>query len=192
MKYAIVFMICIALIGGVWSIFLRDTNPSPKPSDVKAATSFSECVEQGNPVMESYPRQCTDAEGNHFVEDVTADWQASYTNSSKDVIAVNNITAGDEIASPVTITGQARGYWFFEASFPITITDWDGRIIAEGHAEATADWMTEDLVPFTATIEFTKPKQTGLINRGAIILHRDNPSDLPKNDAALEIPVTFK
>lgn len=192
MKYVIILIICAALIGSVWSIFLRGISPSTKPSNETAATSFSECAEQGNPVMESYPRQCTDSQGNHFVEDVTADWQSSYTNASKDVIVVDNITAGDEIASPVTITGQARGYWFFEASFPVIIVDWDGRIIAEGYAEATDDWMIEDFVPFTATIEFTKPEGTGLINRGTIILQRDNPSDLPENDAAFEIPVIFK
>ncbi len=32
-------------------------------------SSFEECVEAGNPVMESYPRQCS-ADGQTFVEDV--------------------------------------------------------------------------------------------------------------------------
>ena len=33
-------------------------------------TNFDDCVKAGNPVMESYPRQCSTPEGEVFVEDV--------------------------------------------------------------------------------------------------------------------------
>src|SRR3970282_1296825 len=33
-------------------------------------TNFEECVAAGNPVMESYPRQCMDSDGQTFVEEV--------------------------------------------------------------------------------------------------------------------------
>lgn len=36
----------------------------------ESVSSFEECVEAGNPVMESYPRQCQSADGEIFVEDV--------------------------------------------------------------------------------------------------------------------------
>ncbi len=32
--------------------------------------SFDECVAAGNPVMESYPRQCMTDDGAHFVEEI--------------------------------------------------------------------------------------------------------------------------
>jgi len=35
-----------------------------------SVTNFDECVAAGNPVMESYPRQCRSADGQLFVEDV--------------------------------------------------------------------------------------------------------------------------
>ncbi|MFA5935469.1 MAG: hypothetical protein WC787_01265 [Patescibacteria group bacterium] len=35
-----------------------------------APTNFEECAAQGNPIMESYPRQCRSKEGKLFVEDV--------------------------------------------------------------------------------------------------------------------------
>jgi len=44
-------------------------------------------------------------------------------------------------------------------------------------------------VPFTATLTFTKPPYE---NSGTLILKKDNPSGLPQNDAALEIPIVFK
>ncbi|MBN2566746.1 hypothetical protein JXB02_01515 [Candidatus Woesearchaeota archaeon] len=35
-----------------------------------AVSSFGECVAAGNPVMESYPRRCRDAEGNTWTEEL--------------------------------------------------------------------------------------------------------------------------
>jgi membrane-bound inhibitor of C-type lysozyme len=114
--------------------------------------------------------------------------------STSDLIRVTNIADGDVIESPLTIEGEARGTWYFEASFPVVLTDWDGKIIAEGHAEAHGDWMTEDFVPFTATLSFTSPYTAGdpdFMKRGSLILQKDNPSGLPENDAAIELTVSF-
>ena len=38
--------------------------------------SFEDCVADGNPVMESYPRQCRTEDGKHFVEEISKipDW----------------------------------------------------------------------------------------------------------------------
>ncbi len=192
MKYLTLLIVLVIVATGIWFVLLPNKVQSPSSNTNVPATSFTECVEQGNPVMESYPRQCNDTFGNHFVEDITTNWESTYSNASEDLIVVDNLAAGDTISSPLIITGRARGYWFFEASFPIIVVDWDGRIVAEGYAQTSNDWMTEDFVPFIATIEFATPEAIGLINRGAIILHRDNPSDLRENDAALEIPVRFE
>jgi len=104
-------------------------------------------------------------------------------------IFVTNPLANTEISSPIVIKGEAKGGWFFEASFPIFLTDWDGLIIAQGIAQAEGDWMTTDFVPFTATLNFTKPSYG---TTGSLILKKDNPSGLPEFDDALEISVKFK
>jgi hypothetical protein len=96
---------------------------------------------------------------------------------------------GDEITNPLLVIGEARGNWYFEASFPVILTDWDGLIIAEGIAQAQGDWMTTDFVPFSATLNFTKP---GYGTTGSLILKKDNPSDLPEFDDAVEITIKFK
>jgi len=95
---------------------------------------------------------------------------------------------GQVITSPLKITGKARGNWFFEASFPVVLTDWDGKIIAQTIATAQGEWMTTDYVPFTAEVEFEKPAYG---ERGTLILQKDNPSGLSENDAAYEIAVKF-
>tara|TARA_B100000508_G_scaffold23261_1_gene16271 strand:- start:4763 stop:5404 length:642 start_codon:yes stop_codon:yes gene_type:complete len=45
------------------------TEPVPAPEPVTPITSFDECVAAGNPVMESYPRQCRAGEET-FVEEI--------------------------------------------------------------------------------------------------------------------------
>lgn len=112
------------------------------------------------------------------------------TTERSGVIRLETPRAGETVKSPLTIRGEARGNWFFEASFPVTIVDWDGRIIGEGIAQAQGDWMTAEFVPFEATLTFTvDPKAYS--NRGALILKKDNPSGLPENDDSVEIPVVI-
>ncbi len=93
------------------------------------------------------------------------------------------------IASPLVVTGRARGSWYFEASFPVVLVNWDGLIIAEGVATADGEWMTEEFVPFRATLEFVTPDYG---ERGTIILQKHNASGLPEHDDALEVPVRFE
>ena len=44
--------------------------PCCKPTEVSLATNFEECIAEGNPAMESYPRQCRTIDGKHFVESI--------------------------------------------------------------------------------------------------------------------------
>ena len=113
--------------------------------------------------------------------------------SLDDLIVLDSPLPGAEVTSPITLTGKARGTWYFEASFPIDIVDWDGRIIVQGHAEAESNWMTAEYVPFRAVLTYTTPTPGDpAVNRGAIILRNDNPSGDPARDKALEVSVVFK
>lgn len=106
------------------------------------------------------------------------------------LIVLDSPSEGSVVTSPVTLTGKARGNWFFEASFPITIVNWNGLIIGEGYATAEGDWMTTEFVPFTATVEYTIDPETPYA-RGWVILKKDNPSGLPEHDDAIEVPIIF-
>lgn len=97
--------------------------------------------------------------------------------------------AGSAIESPVTISGEARGTWYFEASFPVEILDANGKTIAQGPAQAQDDWMTEEFVPFTLSLTF--PKQPAG-SKGTIVLHKDNPSGEPERDQQTTVSITFK
>jgi hypothetical protein len=130
----------------------------------------------------------TNANMNTNANTNTAPLTISYSNASADDIVITGPTAGARITSPLTVTGRARGSWFFEASAPVTLVDWDGRIIAEGTIQTTGDWMTSEFVDFTGTLTFTKPSYG---ETGAVIFKNDNPSGLPANDKSAEVPIKF-
>lgn len=106
-----------------------------------------------------------------------------------DLIVVWEPHPNDIVTSPLSITGEARGTWYFEASFPIELQDADGNVIAQGHAEAQANWMTEDFVPFLAELEFTAAPG---VTDGVLYLRKDNPSGLPEHDDAVWMLVQFE
>lgn len=103
------------------------------------------------------------------------------------LIRVSAPRMGEIITSPLKISGEARGNWYFEASFPLELLDAAGNQIAQGFATAEGEWMTEEFVPFEAVIIF--PSSVG---NGTLVLHKDNPSGLPEHDAQVEIPVRFR
>ena len=113
----------------------------------------------------------------------------SVTPFSDSVLQVDSPLPGAHITSPLIITGRAKSNWYFEASFPIYLTDWDGKIIAQTHAEAQSDWMVAGWVPFKAVLVFTAPVYG---DRGTLTFHNDNPSGDSARDQARELTVYFK
>jgi hypothetical protein len=105
----------------------------------------------------------------------------------ENLIVLESPRVGSTVASPLTITGKARGTWFFEASFPVVLVDEQNKQVAVGVAQAKGEWMTEDFVPFSATLTFVSPAK----GKGTLILKKDNPSGDPARDDSLRVPVTF-
>lgn len=107
--------------------------------------------------------------------------------SLDDLIQVTSPLTDQEISSPLIIEGKARGFWYFEAVFPLMLADSRGSILARGLATAQADWMTEDFVPFIAKLEFTPDYGKS----GTLFLHNNNPSDNVDNNREKRIPILF-
>jgi len=158
-----------------------EPTPEPKPGPEKKITNFEECIEAGNPAMESYPRQCR-AGSKSFTENI------GNLLAMEDQIILDYPRPNQVVLEKLKLYGQARGTWFFEADAPVVVTDWDGKIIGEGYISTTEDWMTENFISFTGEIEFEIPE---MYDYGTLILQKANPSDLPENDAALEVPIRF-
>jgi len=190
MQKNILFLVGMVLVAGaMWWVFVQNDATVPE-DDVTMCTMDAMQCPDGSYVGRTGPAcefVCPPA------PDVPADMQA-HIDSKANLITVASPLPLSVVQSPLVITGEARGYWFFEASFPIVITNWDGLIIGEGYATADGEWMTEEFVPFTASINFTNPYNEGdpdFMKKGIIILQKDNPSGLPENDDALEFWIRF-
>ncbi|MDP2630316.1 MAG: Gmad2 immunoglobulin-like domain-containing protein [Candidatus Uhrbacteria bacterium] len=171
-----------AVIGIGFGLVWKPVKKEMPPKEIlPVVADFEECAKAGGPIMESYPRQCR-------YGDKTFTEQIGDVVEKSDLIRLDTPRPNQAIRSPLTIAGEARGSWFFEASFPVVLTNWDGLIIAQGVATAESEWMTSDFVPFKATLIFAVDK-TAYSNKGTLILRKDNPSGLPEHDDALEIPV---
>jgi len=141
--------------------------------------NFDDCALAGYAVMESYPQQCRTPKGKTFVEDIGNELEKS------DLIQITFPRPNETISSPLEIKGQARGNWFFEASFPIKLLDAGGNVVAAVIAQAKSDWMTTDFVPFEAKLEFSSSGA----EKGTLVLEKDNPSGLPANADEFRVPV---
>lgn len=178
----IIYIAIAFLVGGaaVWWFMNKPENENTNPP-AQQITSFEECAAAGNPIMESYPPRCS-AGGKTFTQDIGNELE------KRDLIMLDSPRPGATISSPLSISGEARGNWYFEASFPIELRDANGKILVQHFAEAQSEWMTTNFVPFKATLTFTKPAAG---TKGTLILRKDNPSGLPEHDDELRIPVRF-
>lgn len=183
-KGTLIFIVLIAIVGVGFLFYNEAKAPSEEDgvitNDQMSVASFEECVSAGGAIQESYPRHCMKG-GISFTEDV------GNVPDKSSLITLTDLVPNQKIKSPLTVHGEARGGWYFEATFPIRVADSNGNVIGSGPAKANGDWMVEDFVPFSATITFTKPATA----TGTISFLKDNPSGLPENDDALVVPVQF-
>lgn len=128
-----------------------------------------------NPVINEQPDQVFEGEISR-IGDIAEQMQFS------------NLSAGDTINPGFVVKGQVPGNWFFEATAPFSVVNWDGLIIGEGYIQAEGEWMTTDMVPFFGAITYELDADTPY-TRGAIIFNRHNASGLPEHDESVEVPV---
>ncbi|MBI2612414.1 hypothetical protein HYW59_01190 [Candidatus Kaiserbacteria bacterium] len=105
---------------------------------------------------------------------------------SENVIVTEPLPGGS-VHKTFTVRGEARGTWYFEASFPIKIQDPSNNQVGLGIAQAESDWMTTEFVPFRAAV--TVENYSG---PATLVLVKDNPSGLPENDDAVEFPIVIQ
>ena len=103
-------------------------------------------------------------------------------------IKVASPITNELITSPVTVKGEGRGFWFFEASMPVSILDADKKVLAKVPVTARGEWMTENFVLFEGSIPFTSPA----MDTGYILFENDNPSGMPEHAKSFLLPIRFR
>lgn len=149
--------------------------------DISTIKSYAECVALGYPILKSLPPQCQTPDGRLFTEEKTG-------LNKTDLIKITQPIEKSLITSPLTVRGEARGQWYFEATFPLVIKDANGKELGRSYAEAVGDWMTAEFVPFAGKIEFKNPTTA----TGFLILEKSNPSGLVEKMDQLTIPISFE
>jgi len=111
--------------------------------------------------------------------------RAPATSERPDVRGLN-VVAGQEVAFPFTLTGEARGSWYFEGSFSVRVEDGNGDNVVEHSAQAQGEWMTEDFVPFAAILSPSVAIPSG---EATLVIEKANASGLPEHAGAIRIPI---
>lgn len=105
---------------------------------------------------------------------------------SENVIVTDPLPNG-AVSQTFTVRGEARGSWFFEASFPLQVRDPDNNNVGGGIAMARDNWMTTEFVLFEGKV--TVENYSG---PARLVLLKDNPSGLPENEDSVEFPIVIQ
>lgn len=169
----------VIILAAIFTLSQSDWFTSSDTRYAAAVTNFEECIAAGLPIMESYPRQCRSSAGEVFSEDIGNELEKA------DLIVIDSPRPNDLIKGAVSISGRARGTWYFEASFPIVLVDENGNELVTAIAQAEGEWMTENFVPFKAVLNIP----ASFTGKAKLLLKKDNPSGEPQFDDELIVPV---
>ena len=177
--------VIIALIGIVFLV-----NSFSSKQAVGQISNFEDCKNAGYPILESFPEQCATPDGRTFTNtnQQPPSGETSFTTGKEHVIVVQSPTPNQVVTNRFIASGEARGNWYFEASFPVKLLDANGKVLASTYAQAQGEWMTENFVPFRSQpIVFSTPATA----TGTLVLEKDNPSGMPQYADEVRIPVRF-
>ena len=145
--YVIIAIVIAFLIGGATMWILAgdsDDDSGDNGSSQGAITSFDECVDAGNPVMESFPEQCTTEDGETFVNDVSLNDDDENEQSSSDgqESDPDENTSGEIDESPTTQYDMS----LFGLTVPDDFTETD----RSSEVNACGDGKTRETLDFEA------------------------------------------
>lgn len=174
-----------AAAGSAYTTYSYSTIKNSRLVTLGFTLQFPQCANYDVPQQTACAIERQAFNPDSLVEPIVA--SLKFGEDKSDLIKVENPQPGQAIKSPLTISGRARGSWYFEAVFPIVLRDGTGKEIARAQGTALNEWMTIEFVPFEATLTFAAPTTA----TGTLVFEKDNPSGLPENDDKLEVPVSF-
>lgn len=170
--YGVLSLIGIVLVAtGVYAYIQYSDNTSKNSS-----TNTTKTTEKKDDVSTN---------GDQSKEEVGS---TSFKSEKGVMLVVNSPQVEATVVSPLKVAGTVPGSWSFEGQFMVRLLDANGNIIAEAPAKLDGDWMSQNQVPFSATLTFDAPESG---SSGLLVLERDNPSGLDKNADSLSLMVRF-
>jgi len=197
MKTAHIVYVLLAVVIGAGLLFLF-TQPvaAPTPAEFDGGLSEDIAPSEAGVMCTQDVMECPDGS---YVGRVAPDCSFAACpdaniSETNEMIQVVTPQSGQLIDSPLQLVGEATGPWYFEASAPVELRDWQDNVIAQSYISAQGDWMVTNFVSFTGEIIFSSPYATGdpaEQQQGSLVLQKANPSGLPEHDSELVIPILF-
>jgi hypothetical protein len=122
-------------------------------------------------------------DGKEKVEDVTPK-----ISGNKDDLISFSIAPGSKVSGLTPFQGSIKGAYFHEANIVINVLDANKKLLKQGYAMATTEWMTVEPVSFEGKMDFTGLQK----GPGFIEIHNDNASGLPEYDKSVLVPVVIQ
>lgn len=132
--------------------------------------------------------ETVNVDSSNYIEGIVDTPLSPLQKPVSELIRVQSPIEGEIIKSPYQITGEAVGFWYFEADFPVRLYDEKDSLLATAIAVAQGEWMTENFVPFKTELVFKVPAGS---KNGKLVFERSNPSDMREHDRSLTIPIKF-
>jgi len=145
------------------------------PDSSPRASSFAECEAAGNPVRETYPRQCV-VDGTTFVEDLPG------TVSDDGAVRLDRPRPGEVVGTEIVLAGSAAA---FENTVNWRVRDGRGTVLAEGFATADAPLPGEH-GPFALSLPYRDAGTDSGTVEAFVISARDG-----SEQSLARVPVTF-
>ncbi len=189
-----IFVVLMAGAGCMKTPAPPTTTPEPAPGDDQPV-----CTAEYNPVCGFVPVQCITAPCYRIPQTFSNQCQANVAGATNSIPGecdpnlkpddphVTSPTHQQVVTSPLNISGEAPGTWFFEASFTADVLDANEAVLGTAVLAAEGEWMTTEFVPFQGVATFKKPTGT----TGTLLFKKDNPSGLPENDRVYRWPIKF-
>ncbi|MFZ2886478.1 MAG: Gmad2 immunoglobulin-like domain-containing protein [Minisyncoccia bacterium] len=184
-NYIILGVLVIVIGAAIWGASSR-----PSTSGTAAEESLSQNVEAAKATDTSgktttSTKPATKPVPKPVASTPTASSKMTYKNASTSDIVVTLPTPGTKVSGSFTISGKARGNWYFEANFPFELRGSNNQVLLQLPMQAMGDWMTPEFVPFYTQV--TLP--LGYKGPATLVLRNDNASGLPEHDKSVSIPL---
>ncbi|SMO58090.1 Gmad2 immunoglobulin-like domain-containing protein [Fodinibius sediminis] len=195
--------------GTPWAYFIVPGNPPEQWSDsgfifaqIQTSDHLTTCFDEET--GEKLPMEkCDVPAGDRFVREGTRNKRDAriinrvlqsislknidQKKAASEIITVEEPRPDAKVTSPLQIKGEARGPWYAEGQFTISLYSSSDSLLSKTTAAAQGEWMQDQFVPFETTLNFAPP-DTGT---GRLVFERANPSGLPQHDQSYVVSVVF-
>ena len=183
--FFVVIELSIITVGVILGILISDTKK--KIQNIECSVDYCEEDKDENEEEDEEEDEDDASTSSTRLSSSQAAQEENDGDGEEENIRITSPQPNDIVSSPLVITGEARGTWYFEGDFPVDIYNEACIKIGESYASAQEFWMVEDFVPFQGTIEFDPGNST----TGTLVLEKASLGCMLYYDNLL-VPVRFE